>query len=30
MYRSFETGRRVEFTDGIPADVAGDYQNTKW
>ena len=29
-YRSFETGRRVEFTDGIPEGVAADYQNTKW
>ena len=30
MYRSYETGRRVEFTGGIPDDVAADYQNTKW
>ena len=30
MYRSFETGRRVECVGGLPADLAGDYRNTRW
>jgi predicted dehydrogenase len=32
MYRSFETGRRIRCTEGVPLDaaMAGDYQNTRW
>ena len=30
MYWSFETGRRVEYQDGLPLGLAGDYQNTQW
>ena len=32
MYRSFETGGRIRCTAGRPlaADMAGDYQNTRW
>ena len=30
MYRSFETGRRVECAGGLPTGLAGDYRNTCW
>ena len=30
MYRSFETGRRIDFTNGLPDDVADDYRNTQY
>ncbi|NKB66221.1 MAG: hypothetical protein GKR89_04100 [Candidatus Latescibacteria bacterium] len=30
MYWSFETGQRVQYQNGLPVDMAGDYQNTQW
>jgi len=30
MYRSHETGRRIEFEGGMPVDVTDDYRNTTW
>lgn len=30
MYRSHESGRRIEFEGGMPVDVADDYRNTTW
>jgi predicted dehydrogenase len=30
LYRSFETGRRLHFAQGLPQDVAEEYQNTRW
>ena len=30
MYRSFETGQRVEFEDGLPQGMGGGYKNTRY
>ena len=30
MYRSFEMGLRIDYRDGLPVDMAGDYQNLQW
>ena len=32
MYRSFETGRRISYREGLPlqTDMAEDYQNVRW
>jgi len=30
MYRSSETGQRVEFGEGLPQGMAGDYRNTRF
>lgn len=30
MYRSFETGSRIEFRDGLPQGISGDYLNTRY
>ena len=30
MYQSCETGRRIEFKDGLPVDMPLDYRNTRW
>lgn len=30
IYRSFETGRRLEYSGGLPVDLPEDYQNTQF
>ena len=30
IYRSFETGRRLEYSGGLPVDLPEDYQNTRF
>lgn len=30
MYRSFETGGRILYEEGVPMDMPGDYQNVRW